>query len=170
VIVAGWSTVTTTGSRIVRRALLAVAAASIVVVGCGSEGTGGEGASSDVSLVEGVESRVQGIDNSFRPETVTVQAGTEVIWENRGRNEHNVLPSPAGEGPEGSEEGTPLPESFGVQADAFEAGDEWSYRFTEPGTYHYYCSLHGTPEIGMVGTVVVTAGPTEASSGEGGAT
>ena len=69
-------------------------------------------------------------------------AGTEVVWENDGRNEHNVIPV------EGDE--------WGVEADEFAPGDSYSYRFTEPGTYDYYCSLHGTTTAGMVGSITVT--------------
>ena len=82
------------------------------------------------------------IDNTFRPETVEVSAGTEVRWTNSGRNEHNVLPI------EGAD--------WGVQTEDFAPQDVYSHVFTTPGTYAYYCSIHGTTEVGMVGTVVVT--------------
>jgi plastocyanin len=29
--------------------------------------------------------------------------------------------------------------------------------FTEPGIYAYYCSIHGTDVVGMVGSITVTA-------------
>ena len=96
----------------------------------------------DVTLVEGVEAPVQVLDNTFRPEEVEVAAGTEVVWDNGGRNDHNVLPV------EGDE--------WGVEADELQPGDTYRHRFTEPGTYPYYCSLHGTTAKGMVGTIVVT--------------
>ena len=47
-------------------------------------------------------------------------------------------------------------DDWGVEADDFTPGDDYSHRFTEPGTYAYYCSLHGTTTKGMVGTIVVT--------------
>lgn len=97
---------------------------------------------SAVSLVEGVQERVSAIDNTFRPGAITVAAGTEVRFTNDGRNEHNVLPV-EGDG-------------WGVQVEDFAPGDEYVHRFTEPGTYAYYCSLHGTKDKGMVGTVEVT--------------
>ena len=129
-----------------RRQLAALAAgaaiAPLLLAGCGGDDDSAGGAT---SLVEGVESPVQAIDNSFRPEEVTVAAGTEVVWTNDGRNEHNVLPADEAE-------------SWGVQVTDFEPGDEYRHRFTEPGTYAYYCSLHGTKDKGMVGTIVVTDG------------
>lgn len=118
-----------------RTTLSLMAALVVAMAGCGGD-------DEPVTLVEGVSIDVQAIDNTFRPEEVEVAAGTEVVWANDGRNEHNVLPV-EGEG-------------WGVEADAFAPGDEYSHRFTEPGTYGYYCSLHGTTTKGMVGTVVVT--------------
>ena len=118
-----------------------IGVATLVLValgGCGDTG----GAGSDVSLVEGVTEDVRVLDNTYRPEDIEVAAGTEVVWENRGRNDHNVLPV------EGDD--------WGVDADDFERGDVYSHRFTEPGRHPYYCSLHGTKKAGMVGTIVVT--------------
>ncbi|MGV3758332.1 MAG: cupredoxin domain-containing protein [Actinomycetota bacterium] len=115
-------------------ALAALALAALV--GCGDD------EEAEVELVEGVEVEVSAIDNTFRPGEIEVAAGTEVLWTNDGRNDHNVLPV------EGDD--------WGVEAEAFAPDDEYRHRFTEPGTYAYYCSLHGTTTKGMVGTVVVT--------------
>ena len=86
---------------------------------------------------------VLALDNSFRPETIEISAGTAVHWENRGRNDHNILPA--------DETG-----DFGVEVDGFAPGDSYEYVFSTPGEYPYYCSLHGTATVGMVGTIVVT--------------
>ena len=115
--------------------VLGLGAAVTALVGCG-------GGDDDVTLVEGVEEPVQVLDNSFRPAELEVAAGTEVVWENGGRNDHNVLPV----------EG----DAWGVEAADFEPGATYRHRFTEPGTYAYYCSLHGTTTKGMVGSIVVT--------------
>jgi plastocyanin len=117
-----------------RRVVGSAAVAAVLVVGCGGD--------DQVELVEGVEVEIGSFDNSFRPEETSVEAGTEVVWRNRGRNDHNVLPV------EGDD--------WGVEADDFAPGDEYRHRFTEPGTYAYYCSLHGTETAGMVGTLEVT--------------
>ena len=85
---------------------------------------------------------VQAIDNNFRPEQVEISAGTEVVWTNAGRNEHNVIPV------EGDD--------WGVPTEEFVPKDVYSHVFTTPGTYAYYCSIHGTAEAGMIGTIVVT--------------
>ena len=83
---------------------------------------------------------VQSIDNTFRPDRLEIAPGTEVVWVNRGRNEHDIS----------SESG------FGVAAADFQPGDEYRYVFTEPGEYPYHCTIHGTATVGMMGTIVVT--------------
>lgn len=129
-------------ARGARRSVTAVALGAgglLLVTACSG---GDESGAPSGSLVEGVEAEVSAIDNTFRPETLTVQAGTEVVFTNDGRTEHNVLPV----------EGT----DWGVQKEDFEPDDVYRHRFTEPGTYAYYCSLHGTTTNGMIGTIEVT--------------
>ena len=128
--------------RPARSGLWVPAAVALLVTASACGDDGGSADATEVTLVEGVEVEVSAIDNTFRPEEIEVAAGTEVVWTNGGRNEHNVLPV----------EG----EDWGVEVDDFEPGDEYRRRFTEPGTYPYYCSLHGTTTKGMVGTLVVT--------------
>lgn len=124
-----------------------MALGAAVLVGCGSDDTATteptEPPSSTPTPGAGVTVTVQALDNSFRPETLTVAAGTEVAFENRGRNDHNVLPADGGD-------------SWGVMTESFRPGDEYRYTFSEPGEYRYYCSIHGTADVGMVGTIVVT--------------
>lgn len=89
---------------------------------------------------------VLSLDNNFVPQTVTVVAGTEVLWNNNGRNGHNVLP-----------ESDPQATTWGVQVEQFQPGDTYAHLFDRPGTYVYYCSIHGTSTAGMFGTIIVTA-------------
>jgi plastocyanin len=90
----------------------------------------------------GVVVPVIALDNTFRPEVVEISVGDQVVWENRGLNEHDLLYVETGE--------------WGVEAAFFQPGDVYSRIFTEPGEYDYYCTIHGTAEIGMIGTVIVT--------------
>ncbi len=87
---------------------------------------------------------VQAIDNAFAPVEQTIVAGTEMVWLNRGRNDHNIVP----------EDRDP---TWLFEDDVFAPGDEVSYVFQTPGTYRYYCSIHGNLTTGMPGVVVVTA-------------
>lgn len=86
---------------------------------------------------------VLALDNSFREETIEIEAGTEVVWDNRGRNDHDVLP-------------TDESQDWGVEVEAFAPGDTYATIFDTPGEYPYYCSIHGTKDVGMIGTVIVT--------------
>ena len=108
-----------------------------VIAGCGGEGA-------DVELVRGVTIDVDARDNTFDPEATEVAAGTKVRFTNVGRNDHNVIPA--------SEDKSELL----VETDELRPGDEAAVRLTEPGTYRYYCSIHGTADEGMIGTIEVT--------------
>jgi plastocyanin len=133
-------------------ACLLLAAGSLAA--CGSDGADGAGLSAsqtdpadvpvpdDVVKVDTDPARVTALDNSFTPENIEVKAGTEVVWTNKGRNEHNAL----------HVEG----DDWGVEVDDFQPGAEYSHTFVEPGVYRYYCSIHGTTNAGMIGAVVVT--------------
>ena len=86
---------------------------------------------------------VKALDNTFIEDSVDVAAGTEVVWKNGGRNDHDIVP-------------VADDESWGVGIEAFHPGDEYSHVFTEPGEYAYYCTIHGTADVGMTGTIIVT--------------
>lgn len=75
------------------------------------------------------------IDNfSFGPDTMTVPVGATVIWTNRDDIPHTVV------------------SSDGVfKSKALDTDDQFSYTFTKPGTYPYFCSIH--PK--MTGKIVV---------------
>jgi len=138
-------------------AAAAVAMTASLLGACNSDGPDGPDASAEgagglapaappttVTAVQpnGVIVNVAALDNHFQPESIEVAVGTEVLWENRGRNEHDVLPADAGE-------------EWGVEKPAFDPGDTYGHVFTTPGTFAYYCSIHGTAKAGMIGTVVV---------------
>lgn len=82
---------------------------------------------------------VQASDFVFTPAGLTVTPGDTVQWQNSG-GFHNVVAD------DGSFTSGPA------------AGDAWSYSFTftTPGFYPYYCAIHGGPGgLGMAGTVTV---------------
>ena len=120
-----------------RFAALTLAALVLPLAACGDD-------DEPVTLVEGVTVEVQAVDNTFRPDAIEVAAGTEVVWTNDGRTDHDIRMVDG--------------DDFGVDRADFAPGDEYSYRFTEPGSYAYYCTLHGTESAGMTGSVEVTEG------------
>lgn len=87
-------------------------------------------------------------DNVFEPAEITVAAGTTVVWTQSGSAPHTVTADDAS-----------LDSHPDCPADATKcmaAGDTFEFTFEEPGTYAYYCKLHGAPGgIGMAGVVTV---------------
>jgi len=85
------------------------------------------------------------IDNfAFSPARVTVKAGTTVAWLNADDTPHTVASS-----------------SKLFKSKALDTDDSFSFTFTTPGMYEYFCSLHPY----MTGTVVVE-GNTGSSAGQ----
>ncbi len=135
--------------------VVVVGVLALVAAGCG--GDDGEATSepeaesggateapavTDAEVLEGDQVEILAIDNSFDPEATEIAAGTEVTWVNNGRNDHNVIPED-----EDAE--------WRIESEDFAPGDAVSYTFDEPGTYRYYCSIHGTIDAGMPGVLVV---------------
>lgn len=77
------------------------------------------------------------IDNfTFSPPTITVVAGSTVTWVNRDDIPHTVVAS-----------------DKAFKSKVMDTDEKFSFTFTRPGEYAYFCSLH--PH--MVGKVVVKA-------------
>ncbi len=93
-----------------------------------------------LSTPQGV-AQVNMVNTSFQPQQIEVVVGTTVTWTNQDSVAHTVTAGPR-DNPSG------LFDSGNV-----EAGGTFSFTFTEPGTYQYFCS----PHPGMDGTVIVTA-------------
>jgi amicyanin len=72
---------------------------------------------------------------TFNPPQITVKAGTTVTWTNEDDIPHTIVSPPA------------------IRSKALDSDDKFSFTFTTPGTYKYFCSLH--PH--MTGTIVVEA-------------
>ena len=73
---------------------------------------------------------------AFAPQRVTVKAGTTVTWINDDDIPHTVASS-----------------SKSFKSKPLDTKDKFSFTFTTPGTYEYFCSLH--PH--MTGAIVVEA-------------
>jgi plastocyanin len=75
------------------------------------------------------------IDNfSFSPATITVPVGTTVRWTNRDDIPHTVVS-----------------DDKVFKSKALDTDEAFTYTFTKPGTYGYFCSIH--PK--MIAKVVV---------------
>jgi plastocyanin len=97
----------------------------------------------------GVAATITISGTSFTPSTVTVQAGQPVCWTWSAPMSHNVYADDS---------------SFTSGAPA--STGTFQRTFTTPGTFGYYCQVHGGLGGGMRGTVIVTA-PTGGGDGGG---
>ena len=97
----------------------------------GSRAMPTEAASTSASIVEPSDDPDSW---SYDPPTLTVNVGDKVMWKNNGEDVHTVT----------SDDGS-------FDSGDIKAGASWSYTFTTPGTYTYYCA----PHTWMTATVVV---------------
>jgi amicyanin len=95
-------------------------------------------------LVARAQSPAQGaataisIDNfTFSPQKLTVKAGTTVTWTNKDDIPHGIAATG---------------NAF-ARSNAMDTDNSYSFTFTTPGTYQYFCYIH--PH--MTGTIVVEA-------------
>jgi len=89
------------------------------------------------STLAGKATEVQAvsIDNfTFAPATLAAEVGTPILWTNKDDIPHTVVDTKGR-----------------FKSKVLDTDDKWSYTFTEPGTYDYFCSIH--PH--MTGRVVV---------------
>ena len=77
------------------------------------------------------------IDNfTFEPAQLTVKSGTTVTWVNEDDIPHTIVAT-----------------DHSFKSKALDTDDKFSFAFTKPGTYQYFCGLH--PH--MVATITVTS-------------
>lgn len=72
---------------------------------------------------------------AFTPKTLTIAAGTRVVWTNRDDEPHVVVSA-------GNQFAT---------SKALDTSDSYAITFDHAGTYAYYCAIHPM----MVGTIIV---------------
>jgi len=118
-----------------RRHLLITGLAAIMTLAIGSLATGQKGFVTSAQQ-KPAAAEVK-IDNfSFSPAALTVPVGTSVTWTNRDDIPHTVVSSDD-------------PKAF--KSKVMDTDEKFSFTFSKPGIYPYFCSVH--PK--MVGKVVV---------------
>src|SRR3954451_15012697 len=80
-------------------------------------------------------------DYAFSPSSMTVEAGTAVTWVNEDESPHTIADK-----------------GKAFRSAALDTNDRFSYTFTQPGEFTYYCTMHPM----MVGKIIVK--PAGASS------
>ncbi len=127
-----------------------VAAGAIVLAACGGGGSGNAAAGDMAGMAmpparaaprptrrrNAVATDAVHIKNfAFSPATVTVKAGSTVVWTNDDGIQHDVTF-----------------DGGGIKSATLNHNDTFSHTFPTAGTYHYICSIHPF----MHGTVIVT--------------
>ena len=79
---------------------------------------------------------------AFSPATITVPRGTTVTWVNQDAASHTIVSDAQGSVAQGAV----------FTSNSLANGASYSFKFDNPGTYPYHCSIHPT----MKATVIVT--------------
>jgi plastocyanin len=87
-----------------------------------------------VMAAEPAATRIEVKNFMFMPTTLTVTAGDKVTWVNKDDEPHTVV----------SDTGV-------FRSGAMDTDGSFSFKFDQPGTYHFTCSIHPR----MTGTIVV---------------
>ena len=96
-----------------------------------------------VSAACGAATDVMIMHFQFMPGDITVEVGTTVRWTNMDSTEHSVTSQ--------TEAGTLI---LSGEFDQFlNPGESFSYTFSTPGVYHYFCIPHGSSMQGVVRVV-----------------
>jgi plastocyanin len=88
------------------------------------------------SQAEAAPNTIEITNFSFAPAALTVPVGTTVTWVNEDDEPHTVVDS-----------------DTLFKSHALDTGDKFSFTFTTPGKFQYFCTIHAH----MVGMVVVEA-------------
>ena len=114
-------------------------AVGVLVSARGQNPAGTQGSSVQVSDKSEMAGNEVNIDNfSFTPQTLTVPAGATVKWTNKDDVPHTVVET-----------------NQKFKSKALDTDESFSFTFTDPGTYEYFCSVH--PK--MVAKVIVEPKP-----------
>jgi plastocyanin len=74
------------------------------------------------------------VDFAFEPSEQTISTGEPITWQNDGQEPHNVIDADGA-----------------WESPALANGQTYTFTFSTPGTYTYFCSIHS----GMLGTITV---------------
>jgi plastocyanin len=134
-------TITTIARNACIAAALAILAAAAVLPAAAAQAAATQAAETKAAETQAAETQAPEtevkIDNfTFAPQSITVKAGTTVTWTNDDDIPHTVAAK------------TKL-----FKSKALDTGDKFSFTFTTPGAFEYFCSLH--PH--MTATIVVEA-------------
>ena len=80
------------------------------------------------------------IEYAFEPADQAITTGDSITWQNDGQEPHNIVDA-----------------GGAWESPALSSGQTYTFTFTTPGAYTYYCTIHS----GMLGTITVTDAPSQ---------
>lgn len=111
-----------------KRAVLGALAAAAMFAAAGPGAVAGETAAAPPPTVVDIR------NFQFQPATLTVTAGTTVMWKNDDGSPHSVAA-----------------QTGAFRSEPLDTNDSYSFTFAKPGTYVYGCTFHPM----MLGKIVV---------------
>jgi plastocyanin len=117
-------------SRIIAPALAGLA---LVTAACGG---GDEGTAAPAGAEGGQTVALKLI--AFKPERISVPAGTAVSWKNEDASEHTVTSGTVNQSAGGVT--TSVDNKF--ESGSLKQNAAFTFTFTAPGTYSYFCKIH----------------------------
>ena len=111
-----------------------VAVATGAPAGQSGPDTGAGQRAQPVAVAAQAGPRIEITKHKFSRPTLTVPAGTTVTWLNRDEDLHTVVST-----------------TLAFKSAGLETDEAYSYKFTKPGVYEYFCTLHPL----MTGKVIV---------------
>jgi len=112
----------------------ALAVATWAPAGQSGHGTAAGQMAQPVAVAAQAGPRIEITKHKFSRPTLTVPAGTTVTWLNRDDDLHTVVST-----------------TLAFKSAGLETDEAYSYKFTKPGVYEYFCTLHPL----MTGKVIV---------------
>ncbi len=139
-----------TSSRPTRRRFSITASLAVAIALLAACGEGGGDGRANGGASDGTAGRPQNAVTmqliSFKPETVTVDAGTTVTWTQKDAGVHTVT---AGTVEQGGGGVTKVPDGR-FDSGEIATGKTFAFTFDQPGTYPYFCSVHPATMRGEV--------------------
>ena len=111
-----------------------LAVATWASAGQSANGTAAGQLAQPVAVAAQTGPRIEIAKHKFSLPTLTVPAGTTVTWLNRDEEIHTVVST-----------------TLAFKSAGLETDEAYSYTFTKPGVYEYFCTLHPL----MTGKVIV---------------
>jgi plastocyanin len=120
--------------------LIFVLVTFIAVCGCTGYGKSAPPAATQTQVSGSTTVTMQNF--AFSPASITVPKGTTVTWVNQDTSDHKIVNDAQGSIAQGAL----------FTSNSLPKGASYSFKFDNPGTYPYHCSIHPS----MKATVIVT--------------